>query len=41
VDWHQQKPGTLVPEVHGLLQSLPIERPPLGVRLTPSIRQGN
>ena len=29
-----------MPEVHGLLQSLLIERPPLGAAHTPSIRQG-
>ena len=32
--------AALVPEVHGVLQLLRIERPPLGAANTPSIRQG-
>ncbi|KAF0653166.1 hypothetical protein L107_09526 [Cyanobium sp. Copco_Reservoir_LC18] len=44
-DGHQQRSGdlaegaALVPELHGLLQGLRIERPPLAEANTPSIRQ--
>jgi hypothetical protein len=44
-DRHQQQPGdspegaTLVPEVHGLLQVLRIERPPLCAAHAATIRQ--